>query len=335
MGMQVIFHVGPHKTGTTAIQSFLQSNRAQLIESGVYVPRSSTDSPGNHEIPWLLRGWDLGLIGATDNTITLENYVGRTLDTAVAGGCDSVLLSSEAFSLLDLGQWKDVLAAFHAQSTSSEHTSFRVVSYLRDPDEYIRSQYKTLVLLGLPDEFDEVRESLRSHFRAAHELIRSLPNELDGISDVMELDYVGHGLVREFCTALFPDTIFHIDEVHEARVNESFDSLAVEVMRQGNALTGLVFERNRLLDWPAFHTGRSAQDLAERRHKLNSAYEVSKSERDALLAERDAFLFERDALLAERDALFAERDALLESKSWKSTKPLRDFARFFRSKTKD
>jgi hypothetical protein len=69
--MQVILHVGPHETGTTAIQNFLQNNRAQLIESRGYVPRSSTDSPGNHEIPWLLRGWDLGLIGGTDNTISL------------------------------------------------------------------------------------------------------------------------------------------------------------------------------------------------------------------------------------------------------------------------
>jgi hypothetical protein len=139
-------------------------------------------------------------------------------------------------------------------------------------------------------------------------------------------------------------------------VNESFDSLAVEVMRQGNALAGLVFDKNHLLDWPAFHTDRSAQDLAERRHKLYSAYEVSKSERGALQmerdalvverdvlsserdvfsSERDAFLFERDALLVERDALFAERDALLESKSWKLTKPLRDVARFFRSEPKD
>ena len=347
--MQVIFHVGPHKTGSTAIQDFLQKNRTTLAGSGVYVPQSLTASPGNHEIPWISRGWDLGLIGATEHTITLDSYVRRTIDDAVASRCDVIVLSSEDFSLLDVGQWTTILKAFRAQSSSKRPASFRIVSFVRDSDQYLRSQYKTLVMLGLPDEFDEVKESLQSHLRTVHELIRALPKSLDGVVEYTELSYAGHGVIREFSKALFPDTIFVGGELPEVRVNDSFDSFAIEVMRQGNVLAGLVFDKNHLLDWPSFHTKGSARDVAERRHKLYSAYELSKSEREALLLERNGLTAERDSLASERDVLTAERDALqlerdsltaereafLSSKSWRLTKPLRDIARVFRSDARE
>lgn len=47
--MKAIFHVGPHKTGTTSLQHFLSDNAPALLERGVYVPTvKSLDGSPNH-----------------------------------------------------------------------------------------------------------------------------------------------------------------------------------------------------------------------------------------------------------------------------------------------
>jgi hypothetical protein len=50
--MKVLFHVGPHKTGTTSLQHFLWANADKLSEQGFFVPRIQTiDNSSN---PWYL-----------------------------------------------------------------------------------------------------------------------------------------------------------------------------------------------------------------------------------------------------------------------------------------
>lgn len=47
--MKVLFHVGPHKTGTTSIQHFLRLNGSKLAEQGIFVPPIRTiDNSSNH-----------------------------------------------------------------------------------------------------------------------------------------------------------------------------------------------------------------------------------------------------------------------------------------------
>lgn len=47
--MKAIFHVGPHKTGTTSLQHFLNDNAPTLLQRGVYVPDiKSLDGSSNH-----------------------------------------------------------------------------------------------------------------------------------------------------------------------------------------------------------------------------------------------------------------------------------------------
>lgn len=43
---QIFIHLGPPKTGTSAIQSWLYANRKQLAEKGVYYPEHTTDANG-------------------------------------------------------------------------------------------------------------------------------------------------------------------------------------------------------------------------------------------------------------------------------------------------
>src|SRR5437764_216315 len=53
-------HVGPHKTGTTSIQWFLQENRAQFLEHGYFVPKSETKRGAHHALAEKLCGLDVG-----------------------------------------------------------------------------------------------------------------------------------------------------------------------------------------------------------------------------------------------------------------------------------
>ncbi len=53
-------HVGPHKSGTTSIQWFLQENRAELLEQGYFVPESETKRGAHHGLVQALAGLELG-----------------------------------------------------------------------------------------------------------------------------------------------------------------------------------------------------------------------------------------------------------------------------------
>ena len=55
-------HVGPHKTGTTSIQWFLQENRAELLKLGYFVPESDTKRGAHHALAERLAGLDVGRI---------------------------------------------------------------------------------------------------------------------------------------------------------------------------------------------------------------------------------------------------------------------------------
>ena len=49
-------HVGPHKSGTTSIQWFLQENRAELLKQGCFVAKSETKRGAHHALAEGLAG---------------------------------------------------------------------------------------------------------------------------------------------------------------------------------------------------------------------------------------------------------------------------------------
>jgi len=77
--------------------------------------------------------------------------------------------------------------------------------------------------------------------------------------------------------------------------------------------------------------------LAAERDGLVAERNGLAAERDGLVAERNGLLAERDGLITERNRLIAgcnglviERDGLINSRSWRFTKPLREFGAFVR-----
>ena len=81
-------HVGPHKSGTTSIQWFLQENRAELLKHGYFVPEAETKRGAHHALAQGLAGLDVGE--------HREPLVSRSIRAIAKTPMETIVISSEA-----------------------------------------------------------------------------------------------------------------------------------------------------------------------------------------------------------------------------------------------
>ena len=81
-------HVGPHKTGTTSIQWFLQENSAELLKHGYFVPESETKRGAHHALAEALAGLEVGE--------HREPLVARSIAAIAETPAQATIISSEA-----------------------------------------------------------------------------------------------------------------------------------------------------------------------------------------------------------------------------------------------
>jgi hypothetical protein len=85
-------HIGPHKTGTSAIQWFLKEHRAELLKQGYFVPESGNLHGGHHPLVRKLCGQEL----PRHHRWAAAKFVEALADTL----CEAVIISSEALEEL-------------------------------------------------------------------------------------------------------------------------------------------------------------------------------------------------------------------------------------------
>ena len=157
MRRKLYLHIGFHKTGTSAIQEYLSGKRDLLAAQGIYYPESyDRRYPGHVDLSWALDGdrpwWST--VSEEDADNVLEYYSERMSATR----CDSVILSSEDFSLLGYGgkaaitKVKDYFSRFDVQ----------VVAYVREPAQFILSLYCHAVIEGL--DLGDIGNYIDNHF---------------------------------------------------------------------------------------------------------------------------------------------------------------------------
>jgi hypothetical protein len=130
--VRVILHIGPHKTGTTAIQSFMHLNAPQLARMGVAYPEWAPGERNHHGFVHGLR--TAGMFDATVSRIR------EMLEAAASSGCGRFVLSSEMFVEHEVPIWAlDEVFAGHEVS---------VLAYIRRPDDLLASAYAQLVSDG-------------------------------------------------------------------------------------------------------------------------------------------------------------------------------------------
>ncbi len=133
MADEVVLHVGPHKTGSTALQQMLLSRRAALAELGIVCPVTGWQPFGHYDLVDILSGRKKA-----------ANLADLQSETANAR---SILLSSEGFIVLNAVGLERLHSLF-------PEARFRVVYYLRNLCDIWPSHWQELVKHGQSISFE-------------------------------------------------------------------------------------------------------------------------------------------------------------------------------------
>jgi hypothetical protein len=127
-------HVGPHKTGTSAIQWFLKEHRAELLKLGYFVPESGTVHGGHHPLVRKLCGQEV-----PDHQQSVAAQFAQALAET---SCERVIVSSETLdSLLRNGHYT---TAFFNR-IGELNLEPKLVLFPRNQSQSINSRYTEVV----------------------------------------------------------------------------------------------------------------------------------------------------------------------------------------------
>ena len=110
--MTVILHIGYHKTGSTALQSWLSNNRLALAEENIVFPIGVSPWLGHPEIAWACSGAKYSWQDKSYTLAEIEDLYTPYLEKSIK--CNKmVVLSSEEFCRLDFSfEHLEILSRF-------------------------------------------------------------------------------------------------------------------------------------------------------------------------------------------------------------------------------
>jgi hypothetical protein len=152
--MKIVIHVGPHRTATTSIQSFLASSRSELSEAGIWYPTCRIACDAHHVLAWKVLGRELSTLGIHDDSRDAGRVLRDWKDEAQDFGCHTLLLSSEDFAVLRDFGWRSL------RSSVEEIAAWKIVAVRRSPALIAESAYSHMLLNGLAQEWGEVADVL-------------------------------------------------------------------------------------------------------------------------------------------------------------------------------
>jgi len=123
-------HVGPHKSGTTSIQWFLQENRTELSKHGYFVPESQTRRGAHHALVEGLAGLDVGQ--------HREPLVVRSIRAIADTPTEAIIISSEALEGI-MRNRQHAETFFHR--TRELNLEPKLILFPRNQPQWINSSY--------------------------------------------------------------------------------------------------------------------------------------------------------------------------------------------------
>jgi hypothetical protein len=267
---EVILHAGPHKTGTTTIQSMLKARRDDLAAKGLYVPTTGQAWTGSHHV----------LI----NTLTrgdIEEFGVERLRAELANvEQDRVLISGEvAKSLIIAGLGGPLVDALRAAGAAT----IQILIYVRSPFALANASYcqrtGALVLKGAT--FDEFLPTLCAETYFDYDHFLRLAERDDVTLTVRPYSEAARkSVTRDFLSTLGVE----LELAEEERLNTTFGPIAIEALRrfaeEEGALEGyalhhfmhLMFRVGRSIPEPPFWGIDEAVErrLAEPDRKINA-----------------------------------------------------------------
>jgi hypothetical protein len=285
MSVTLLIHVGPWKTGSTSIQSFLAQNRDNLLGNGILYPVGVVESNAHHEVPNLL----LGSMSRFEHRITekrlsLNRVLEKYQDDAKSSNCSRILLSSEDFFALSLKDYKEFISMLGRIGISG----IELIWLEPDPDERksaLKSQY---VLSG--EHVDAQAENLIvDRFKKNIRDFREIVEELNLKTHTINYNRVreGNSLLSNFVIAMKKCEKEELDpplEFTEVWLNESLHPDTLEVINRFNHLN----RPNSRFDFstPIFSSRRYSRE--KQRFTLVTHLAIHHSQLQNAIAERDA-----------------------------------------------
>lgn len=222
---EVILHVGPHKTGSTAIQHMLDAARDELRADGIVYPASGIDDSGHHPVARF----------CIDGSGSFDPEQLR----AELAAAPVALLSSENFMLLDI----DGLARLRALVPAAR---VRVIYHLRGLCDLWPSHWQESVKHGLAWSFGEyvLRQTVGrgrppGYSADQHEHLSRLAAGFGrGALEIVGYDWLRAGGVdigRHFQTAILGRADARVTGTAPV-VNVSLEPWVVELVRALNAV---------------------------------------------------------------------------------------------------
>ena len=153
--MEIVVHIGPHRTGTTSLQELLDENRLKLIDYGIYYPKDLIDCKAHHVLAWACQQRNMGLIGHSNEIRSCNSILKDWLSEAQEKKCETLLMSSEEFAKLRTADWKSLVESY------GKRHHWTLVAAFRSPDEIAQSTYAQLLRSGLTQDFDELAEGFK------------------------------------------------------------------------------------------------------------------------------------------------------------------------------
>lgn len=226
--MKVILHIGPHKTGTTAIQTFMNLNREALCRCGVAYP-SWTEGEYNHH----------GLVHGLRTPGLFDATVARLHDAirhAASAGCRCCVFSSEMFveHEVPIGAVKEALC---------EH-DVHVLAYIRRPDHLYASAYAQLVREDLVRRQEPIHEGEAgydvSYATVFPKWMSHFPPGGLVIAPFDRLQWPDGNLLLDFARMIGIESVAGLTLADPRLLgNRSLPAAIVEVVRESNAVLEL------------------------------------------------------------------------------------------------
>ncbi|WP_299421909.1 hypothetical protein [uncultured Shimia sp.] len=157
MTKTIYIHIGHYKTGTTALQVFLNSNRQTLRElgtlwnKGVDYPEEFCDMAKHSQLAFSVyrEAGVPSLLYGFQNDVPARTRWNNFFDYVTKSQCPSVLISSEEFMRMGANPAAAQIFTDIITPVKTEF-NFKIIAFLRRPDAHLRSWYNQLVKLRQP-----------------------------------------------------------------------------------------------------------------------------------------------------------------------------------------
>ena len=233
--MELTIHIGPHKTGTTAIQTAFATHMAALRRHGLLYPKTNWRFPAQHRLAFALKGRRIPGADHPNPTQEIEELLGALRKFRGR----NIFLSSEEFFACPpegIGRLKNAI-----------DMPVRVVTFLRRPDNFLISCYNQKIKQPGNGFFAPIQRFLRSPAAIAPEIdfagaVAAWADCLGDEAICLETYEAGPPLAR-LRTLL---GLVSLPPTPHARLNPSVPGVVTEIMRHAKAI-GMDEARQRSL----------------------------------------------------------------------------------------